>query len=180
MIQLLRRTESRCDEIAFMKEAAGHTYGEVISTGAPLPQRFMAVDTHFLLIAIGATLRTSKKLLSKTGDHRLTDARREFDEAFPHAEDLRDIAEHLEAYAIGEGWLQGDREPEETRVRSDSASFWLQFDERFDPDCTTWINFSDSRRMDLRAAADRAIGLATLMEQIEVEYAERHGHGPWV
>jgi hypothetical protein len=29
-----------------MKEAAGHTYEEVVSTGVPLPHRFMAVDTH--------------------------------------------------------------------------------------------------------------------------------------
>jgi hypothetical protein len=162
-----------------MKEAAGHTYGEVISTGSPHFYRFLAVDSHFLLIAIGATLRTSKKLLSRTGDHRLADALRAFDAAFPHAGDLRDIAEHLEAYAVGEGWLQAGALSEDERVRSDWVTFWLQFDDRLDPDSTIRINFSDSRRMDLKAAAERAIEITTVVEHVEVEHAERHGKGPW-
>jgi hypothetical protein len=174
--QLERLREHRLDEIAFSAEAAGSTYGEVIGTGAPDMHRMQGVDAHFLLVAIGAVLRTSAKLLSRTGDPRLAEARTKFDAAYPHAADLRDIHEHLEDYAAGDGWLQRDDVPESVRVRSDGSAFWIKFEDRSDPDCAIWINFSDSRRVELRAAAAKAVEMAELMEQVESEYVERTGH----
>jgi hypothetical protein len=65
-------------------------------------------EAHLLVIAIRQLLRTQEAYFKETRDHRLVEARAEFDAAVPHAKDFRDFLEHLDDYLRGTGKRQGE------------------------------------------------------------------------
>lgn len=118
-------------------------------------------DCHFLFIAIRNLLRVSAKL---SGDHRVARADRAFQTAFPHAEKLRNILEHLHDYEEGRGRLQtsgGGLEP-------DDRGIFIRFDAD-DPDAEIFYHFGIGIDVPLKAAAEAAVELAGLLEAVNEE-----------
>ncbi len=128
--------------------------------GHEIPHEQFA-DTQFLLVAIRHILRLRDRYRSSTEDQRLIDASEAFDEAFPHARDLRDILEHLDDYAEGIGRLQTHNE-----VSPDTRSAFLFYRAENDPAAEIELWFGADRRVALKAAAKAAIDLARLLDEI--------------
>src|SRR4051812_15264010 len=63
-------------------------------------------DSHFFLVAVGGLLRLARRYRELTGDARVSNGEARFSAAVGDAKDLRDVLEHIEDYAIGEGNLQ--------------------------------------------------------------------------
>ncbi|HET7120137.1 MAG TPA: hypothetical protein VFI17_02660 [Solirubrobacterales bacterium] len=118
-------------------------------------------DCHFLLVAIRNLLRVSERLRD---DQRVAQADRAFQAAFPHAEKLRNILEHLHDYEEGKGKLQvsgGELEP------SDRGIF-IRFDAD-DSDAEIYYHFGIGVDVPLKAAAEAAVELAGLLEEVNEE-----------
>jgi hypothetical protein len=66
-------------------------------------------DAHFLMVAIGGLLRVAERYRRLTGDARVQGAEEKFEAVAPGAKEMRNVLEHAERYAVGDGNLQKDR-----------------------------------------------------------------------
>jgi len=126
-------------------------------------------STLMLVVAIEQVLAFEKRLRRLTGDAELTEARRRFDAAFPHAEAIRDIAAHLDAYAVG----QGDRQTGRGRQVRKAVT------ERNLGPLVYWTNGGGTvlelgdELLNLRAATSAAVTLAAVVERVRDKWLER-------
>lgn len=116
-------------------------------------------DTHFLLIAVRHVLRYHAQYLKLTNDQRLIDAEASFNAAIPHVTVLRNVLEHLDEYAVGEGRLQRDGEV------ADHAAPALHFQSPDDAAAEIELRLAD-RSVPLKATARATIRLAGLLIQV--------------
>ena len=100
------------------------------------------------------------------GDPELAEARARFDHVNPNSKALRDIAAHLDAYAVGEGWRQTEkRKPPLSDQNVDTFLYW--------PDSgSTMLNLGDTY-LELRPAAEAATELATVVERVRARHLAR-------
>jgi hypothetical protein len=120
-------------------------------------------------VAVDQVLAFAERVRRLTGgDAELAEARARFDAASPGAEMLRDIAAHLDAYAAGEGWRQtGKREPPLSDRYVETFLYWGDGG-------STMLHLGD-QYLELRAAAEAATELATVVEQVRARHLARVG-----
>jgi hypothetical protein len=75
-----------------------------------------------LAVAIAQVLAFETRVRKLTGDAELARARADFDAVAPRAKDVRDVAAHLDEYAIGEGKRQTERRQQHERAMSSATS----------------------------------------------------------
>jgi hypothetical protein len=96
-------------------------------------------------------------------------ARDAFDQVGHRAEKLRDIAAHLDDYAVGEGNRQQGRQrggdPPVTESHVNPLIYWGNGG-------GTMLVLADEQ-LDLRAAAQAAIALAAVVERVRVKYRDK-------
>jgi hypothetical protein len=124
-----------------------------------------------LVVAIDQVLSFERRVCRMTGDAELARARARFDAAQPDADAIRDIAAHLEAYAVGEGDRQTDRgRPGQSPVTEPNVTpliYWTDGGE-------THLRLADDE-LNLPTAARAAVDLAEVAERVRVKYFERAG-----
>jgi hypothetical protein len=122
-----------------------------------------------LVVAIDQVLAFEKRVRTITGDAELRRARERFDRAGPQAETIRDIAAHLDAYAVGEGDRQTGRGRQAQPPISES-------------NVTPFISWTDGggthlrladEGLNLRTAAGAAVELAGVVERVRLKYLAR-------
>lgn len=119
-----------------------------------------------LAVAIDQVLVFERRVRRLTGgDPELAEARARFDHVSPDAEALRDLVAHLDAYAVGEGWRQTGDPPELTDRYLETFLSWPD-------DGSTKLNLGDTY-LELRAAAEAATELATVVEQVRARHLAR-------
>ena len=72
-----------------------------------------------LAVAIAQVLAFETRVRKLTGDADLANARANFDAVAPHANAVRNVAAHLDEYAVGEGRRQTERRPPHERAISE-------------------------------------------------------------
>jgi hypothetical protein len=124
-----------------------------------------------LVVAIDQVLAFEKRVRSITGDAELARARERFDRTGPQAETIRDIAAHLDAYAVGEGDRQtetGRGRPAQPPVTESNVTpfiFWTNGG-------GTRLQLADEE-LNLRTAAHAAVALAEVVERVRLKYLQR-------
>ncbi|HEY0344575.1 MAG TPA: hypothetical protein VGC59_08000 [Solirubrobacteraceae bacterium] len=119
-----------------------------------------------IVVAIAQVLAFEERVRKLTGDAELTPARAAFDLVGARAGALRDVAAHLDAYAVGEGDRQTGRgrqhEPAVTERHVEQFISWTESGD-------TLLALGEDR-LNLHAAARAAIVLAPVVEGVR----ERH------
>jgi len=124
----------------------------------------LRIETHFLLVAIRHVLRCYRRSASATGAVELEAAGAAFDVRVPEAKNFRDVLEHIDQYAVGEGRLQAD-DPEAQR-------FGLRVDfDTADPSGHVTLLMGE-RSLPVKDAALAAIDLAAAVEVADARSAE--------
>jgi hypothetical protein len=124
-----------------------------------------------LVVAINQVLTFEERVRRITGDAELARARDRFNRVGPNAEAIRDIATHLDEYAVGEGERQIGRArkplPPVTETYVTPFIYWTDSG-------STIIKLADED-LNLRAAADAVLTLADTVERVRVKYLKRAG-----
>jgi hypothetical protein len=155
----MRRLEEARDRQRPMLAGSG-TFPEVLAA-----QHQFIYDAHFLLVAIRNVLGNGELLRKLTGDGRVDQALKPFDERFPDARNLRDVLEHFDAYLLDRGNLQEDGKV------SPGASLTLAWGEPHG----LMLAYYDSFEIVLQHAATAAIDLAIACDNLRREHL---GAGP--
>jgi hypothetical protein len=117
-------------------------------------------DAHFLLVAMRNVLRSADR--AAQDDHDIAAATSAFYREFPDVHDLRDMLEHLDEYAIGQGKLQ-----RAGRVSADNRGPHLLYHSDSDHAAEIEIRFGAERRVPLKAAALSIARLADRLDALE-------------
>jgi len=121
-----------------------------------------------LVVAIDQVLAFEHRVRRLTGDAELARARERYDAVGAEAEALRDVASHLEQYAVGEGHRQtGKRTPAIMERYVTPLVFW-------DDGGGLYLSLADAQ-LNLRAAAAAAVELAEVVERVREKQLERAG-----
>ena len=116
-----------------------------------------------LVVAIAQVLAFESRLRKMTGDAELAKARRAFDSMNPCAKSIRDVAAHLDAYAVGEGKRQQEGQSSPVAERHvEQFIFWTDSG-------GTVLNLG-GEGLNLHSAARAAIVLGEVVERVR----ERH------
>ncbi len=122
-----------------------------------------------LVVAIDQVLTFETRVCKLTGDADLRRARQRFDAVAHRAEAIRDIAAHLDAYAVGDGNRQTGRGREQERPVTErnvrAQPVWTD-------DGRTFLQLADES-MSLHEAATAAIELAEAIERARVRHLDR-------
>jgi hypothetical protein len=122
-----------------------------------------------LVVAINQVLTFEERVRRITGDSELAQARDRFNRVGSNAEAIRDIATHLDAYAVGEGDRQIGRGrkllPPVTETYVTPFIYWTDGG-------STIVKLADED-LNLRAAADAVVTLAETVERVRVKYLKR-------
>lgn len=119
----------------------------------------LRIETHFLLVAIRHVLLFHRRAMSSTGNTELDLAGAAFDARVPHAKDFRDVLEHIDEYAAGEGRLQaGDLDARKFGLR-------VSFDVADSTGEVTLL--MGQRSLPVKDAAHAAIELAAVIETVD-------------
>jgi hypothetical protein len=119
-----------------------------------------------LIVAVDQVLAFERRVRLLTGDDELAKARARFDAAIPHAEGLREVIAHLDAYAVGEGWRQtGHQMPPLSEQYVSTYIYWT--------DGGGTILALGDQQLNLRVAASAAADLAQVVERVRAKYLER-------
>jgi hypothetical protein len=122
-----------------------------------------------LVVAIDQVLAFEARVRKLTGVAELKRARDAFNQAGSRAKMIRDIAAHLDEYAVGEGnRQQADLRPGESRVTETNVSPLIYWGDGGG----TQLVLADER-LDLRAAAEAAVTLAAVVERVRIKHLER-------
>jgi hypothetical protein len=125
-----------------------------------------------LVVAIDQVLAFERRVSGLTGDAVLAQARARFDAVAGDAEALRDLAAHLDEYAVGEGWRQQGKRPLPASEKYLSPFLWWADSEG------TMVNLGEEQ-LNTRLAAAAAIELAEVVERVRVRHllqAEREAN----
>jgi hypothetical protein len=119
-----------------------------------------------LVMAIDQVLAFERRVRRLTGDAELAQARAWFDAVVPDAEAVRDLINHLDEYAVGQGWRQkGNRTPAISKPYLSTFIYWADGG-------GTILNLGDEQ-VNLRAAAEAAVELAEVVERVRARHLER-------
>lgn len=119
-----------------------------------------------LVVAVDQVLAFERRVRSLTGDAELEKARTRFDAVAPHAKALRDVAAHLDDYAVGQGRRQtGKATPPIERKNVETFMFWT--------DGGGTILRLEDEELNLRAAANAAVELAKVVERVRAKHLRR-------
>lgn len=122
-----------------------------------------------LVVAIDQVLAFESRVRKITGDAELSRAREAFNLVGDRAEAIRDIAAHLDAYAVGEGNRQrGRRRQGDAAVSDRNVSPLIYW-----PDDGGTVLALGDEQLDLRATAEAAVSLAAVVERVRVKHLER-------
>jgi hypothetical protein len=119
-----------------------------------------------LAVAIAQVLAFETRVRKLTGDAELARARADFDAVAPRAKDVRDVAAHLDEYAIGEGKRQTERRQQHERAMSSATS---SRSSTGPPQVRRTSTFGGDG-LDLHAAARAAIALAAVVERVREKH----------
>jgi hypothetical protein len=118
-----------------------------------------------VIVAIDQVLMFERRVRRLTGDADLQKARTRFDRVGPDAEGLRDLIAHLDEYVVGTGQRQiGKLDPPLDDRYLETFLYWTDTGD-------TILNLGD-QQLNLRAAADAAIELAQVVEQVRAKCLE--------
>jgi hypothetical protein len=119
-----------------------------------------------LAVAIAQVLAFEQRVRKLTGDAELARARASFDGVAPRAKAVRDVAAHLDEYAVGEGRRQTEKrqehEPAVSRRNVEPFIYWTDAG-------ATYLDLGGDG-VSLHTAAQAAIELADVVERVR----ERH------
>lgn len=125
----------------------------------------MRMDTHLLLVGVGALLKLARRFAKLTGDARVDKAERAFFSVAPQAKHFRDVFEHADDYVLGEGRLQQDG-----TLPVDEQQIGVELTGP-EPDDEIEIVL-DSWRLPLKALAAAAIQLAPELDAVWRDHAK--------
>jgi hypothetical protein len=122
-----------------------------------------------LVVAIDQVLAFESRVRKLTGDGDLARARQTFNRVGDRAGAIRDIAAHLDAYAVGEGnRQQGRGRAGEAAVTNRNVSPLIYW-----PDDGGTVLALGDEQLDLRATAEAAVTLAAVVERVRVRHLGR-------
>jgi hypothetical protein len=123
-------------------------------------------SAYMLIVAVDQVLAHGTRVRKLTGDAALQKARRRFDGQVPHAETIRDLVAHLDEYATGQGQRQvAKRTPP---IREKYLSVLLYWTENG----RTYLHLGQEQ-IDLKGAAEEAVKLAEVVEDVRARYLRR-------
>jgi hypothetical protein len=115
-----------------------------------------------LVVAIDQVLAFECRIRRITGDAELKRALDQFNAVDSHAEAVRDIAAHLDAYAIGEGLRQTGKKSPPVAERNVTPFIWWDGG-------ATWLQFADEA-LNLGTVAQAAVALADVVERVRLKH----------
>jgi hypothetical protein len=122
-----------------------------------------------LIVAINQVLTFEERVRGITRDAELAKARARFDGVASRAEAIRDIATHLDAYAVGLGDRQIGRGRKAAPPVGDKYVTPLLY---WSNGGGTIIRLADEQ-LDLRTAANAAVTLSETVERVRMKYLDR-------
>ncbi len=126
-----------------------------------------------IVVGIDQVLKFERRVCSLTGDAALARARRDFDVMGPRAVPLRDLVAHLDQYATRAGQRQtGERLP---AINDPYLSTFLHWEVNDAGEESGTILTLADESMNLRAAANAAVKLAAVVEEVRAKYVARAG-----
>jgi len=132
------------------------------------PSARLEYEAHFLLVAIRNVVRIAEAIAKLHDSEELAWAIGDFRANFPHAANLRDYAEHFDAYQLGEGKHQKPATGKDSQVPENSR-LWLTWWGADDPRTARLTASLGDRQIDLEEAAEGAITLAHAAHQAWLE-----------
>jgi hypothetical protein len=123
------------------------------------PDSTIPTDARFLAVAVRNVLRAAHMAVLVSPDAQSAIDR--FDQEVPNAKDVRDVLEHFDKYAVGEGNLQKElRKTLRIGTRAYDRAAYFGESLVFTPDDRWHLYVGNSLALDLQSAAEAAIHLA--------------------
>jgi hypothetical protein len=123
-----------------------------------------------MLVAIDQVLAFERRVRKLTGDAELARARAAFDVVGPNASALRDVAVHLDQYAVNQGHRQtGKRDPAMTERYPSTFIYFPGEHEFVDDSCSAYLEIG-GEMLPLTSAARAAVALAEVTERVREKY----------
>jgi hypothetical protein len=156
------------DELARHEEARARLSDNTADRA--VAERFYG-SALMLVVAVEQVLAFERRVWRLTQDAELVAARERFDAEVPHAKAIRDIAAHLDAYAVGEGHRQDPnrkRRAGRPLVRDRNVRQLIHWTD----EGGTVLQLADEV-VNLRAAAHAAVALAEVVERVRLTHLHR-------